>query len=105
MTAVAWPGDPIVLPRSKNQSGAQQVVVQQEKQHGVQHEVELAVIIGRRVTRCQSDAEAMASVAGFCVALDVTDRDAQTKAKVAKHDAPILCASACMFLFYFLLLI
>ena len=45
------------------------------------HEVELAAIIGTRCRRLASDDEALAAVAGFCVALDMTDREAQTAAK------------------------
>ena len=91
MTAVAWPGEPVVLPPAgKSGTGPHQ-----GGDHGVQHEVELAVIIGSRVPRgslqrrggsgepgeCTDD-EAMSRVAGYCLALDVTDRDAQTQAKV-----------------------
>ena len=43
--------------------------------------MELAAIIGTRCRRLASDDEALAAVAGFCVALDMTDREAQTAAK------------------------
>ena len=70
-TAIAWPGSPIVLPRSAR-SGT----------YGVQHELELGLIIGKRASCLADDDSALATVAGFVLALDVTDRDAQTEAKV-----------------------
>ena len=45
----------------------------------VHHEGELAVVIGSPLTRARSDAEALACVAGYTVANDVTARDLQKK--------------------------
>jgi len=60
-SAVIGPGDPIILP-------------QQSKQ--VEHEAELAVVIGRR-GRWISPAQAYEHVLGYTVANDVTARDLQ----------------------------
>ena len=65
-TSYAFPGTPLVVPAGVRQ---------------LHHEVELAAIIGTRCRRLASDDEALAAVAGFCVALDMTDREAQTAAK------------------------
>ena len=46
------------------------------------HEVELGVIIGSRAKDVVDEASAMACVAGYVVAIDVTERDEQTAAKV-----------------------
>ena len=75
-TTYAWPGTPLVLPRQRLAGG-------DGGQHGIHHELELAVIIGERVRHCTDDAAAMRAVAGYVLALDITDRDAQTAAKVA----------------------
>jgi len=51
------------------------------KNHGtVHHEVELAVCMGKR-TRAVKEAEAMKYVAGYGLALDLTLRDVQARAK------------------------
>ena len=46
------------------------------------HEVELGVVIGERARRIQAS-DAMRHVAGFCLALDMTDREGQAEAKAA----------------------
>lgn len=46
------------------------------------HEVELGVIIGAPASRVRA-ADAMQHVAGYCLALDMTDRQGQDKAKKA----------------------
>ena len=43
----------------------------------VHHEGELTVVIGKHLFMAQSDAEALAAVAGYTVANDVTARDLQ----------------------------
>ena len=60
-SAVNGPFDPILLPKSSRQ---------------VDWEVELAVVIAKRVKRV-SRADAPACIAGFCVGNDVSGRDAQ----------------------------
>jgi 2-keto-4-pentenoate hydratase/2-oxohepta-3-ene-1,7-dioic acid hydratase in catechol pathway len=95
-SAVIGPGEAILLPPQSEQ---------------VEHEAELAVVIGRRTRNAGAD-EAMAAVFGYTVANDVTARDLQqrdgqwTRAKgfdtfcplgpwidtdVAPHDLRILC--------------
>eukprot|EP00668_Euglena_longa_P028913 GGOE01036247.1.p1 GENE.GGOE01036247.1~~GGOE01036247.1.p1 ORF type:complete len:262 (+),score=78.33 GGOE01036247.1:79-786(+) len=69
-TSLAFPGEPLVIPR--HDVGA------------IHHEVELAVLIGRRAKDvCIEDDEALLAeyVAGYCVAIDVTARDEQTEVK------------------------
>ena len=46
------------------------------------HELELGVIIGKRCPRIEPSV-AMEHVAGYCLALDMTDREGQTEAKAA----------------------
>ena len=46
----------------------------------IHHEVELGVVIGE-TTKCVSESDAMKYVAGYTLALDMTDRVAQTEAK------------------------
>lgn len=60
-TAVVGPDDPIVLP---------------EYSHHVEHEAELAVVIGR-ITKNVSPEQALHHVLGYTVANDVTARDVQ----------------------------
>lgn len=60
-SAIIGPGDPIVLPPDS---------------HQVEHEGEIAVVIGRRA-RHVPEVEAMAVVAGFAALNDVTARDLQ----------------------------
>jgi len=77
-TSVAFPGEPIVLPDPSLRSRPNVA-----EAHGVQHEIELGIIIGRRCRHLTSEAEAAAAVAGYLLAIDVTDRDEQTAAKQA----------------------
>ena len=49
--------------------------------HGVHHELELGVIVGRACKGLTDEAEAMRCVAGFVLGLDITERDEQTAAK------------------------
>ncbi|HEY0118396.1 MAG TPA: fumarylacetoacetate hydrolase family protein [Cellulomonas sp.] len=78
-TSVIGPDDPIVLPDWSEQ---------------VEHEAELAVVIGK-VTRNVSAAEALSRVFGFTVANDVTARDVQrtdaqwTRAKGFDSSCPL----------------
>ena len=58
-------GSPIQIPRGAGE---------------VHHEIELGVIIGA-TARHISEGDAMACVAGFCLAIDLTARDVQLKAK------------------------
>jgi 2-keto-4-pentenoate hydratase/2-oxohepta-3-ene-1,7-dioic acid hydratase in catechol pathway len=62
-SAVIGPDEEILLPSASQR---------------VDYEGELAVVIGRR-TRCVDRAEALACVAGYCVANDVTARDYQNE--------------------------
>ena len=73
-TSYAWPGAPIVLPARRSTSGVASV-------HGVHHELELGVIVGRACKGLTDEAEAMRCVAGFVLGLDITERDEQTAAK------------------------
>mmetsp|Transcript_33166 Transcript_33166/g.110681 ORF Transcript_33166/g.110681 Transcript_33166/m.110681 type:complete len:328 (-) Transcript_33166:164-1147(-) len=77
-TAYAFPGQPLVLRdparRPRRRCGTE---------FGVHHELELAVVIGRRCRHLPTDADAAAAVAGYALALDITDRDEQTEAKRA----------------------
>ena len=79
-TAICGPTDPIIIPKTAE---------------AVDWEVELACVIGRRTTGV-SEREAMAAVAGFGVANDVTERNWQfqrggqwSKAKSADTFAPL----------------
>ncbi len=69
-SALIGPGDPIILPRMSRR---------------VDHEVELAVIIGRRAKRVPAE-EAMDYVLGYTILLDITARDLQ--AEVRKKGLP-----------------
>ncbi|TPX57916.1 hypothetical protein PhCBS80983_g03499 [Powellomyces hirtus] len=51
--------------------------------HVMHHEIELGIVIGKTATHV-SRAEADSVVAGYCLALDMTARDLQDKAKSAK---------------------
>jgi 2-keto-4-pentenoate hydratase/2-oxohepta-3-ene-1,7-dioic acid hydratase in catechol pathway len=62
-SAIIGPGEPIVLPRLSNH---------------VEHEAEIAVVIGRRLRRV-GEADAMRGVAGFTCLNDVTARDWQRR--------------------------
>lgn len=63
-TSVSGPFDPVVLPPGST---------------ATDHEVELGVVIGRRLSRCSGRAEALAAVAGYLTANDVTERDRVAK--------------------------
>jgi acylpyruvate hydrolase len=73
-TSYAYPGEPLLLPRRRPDGSYG------DGTHGVHHEVELGLIIGRRCRDVSSD-EAMDAVAGFVLGLDMTERDEQTAAK------------------------
>ena len=73
-TTYAWPGAPLVLPARRGTSGVVSV-------HGVHHELELGVIVGRTCKGLTDEAEAMRCVAGYVLGLDITERDEQTAAK------------------------
>jgi 2-keto-4-pentenoate hydratase/2-oxohepta-3-ene-1,7-dioic acid hydratase in catechol pathway len=62
-SSVIGPGDGIILPPQSEQ---------------VEHEAELAVVIGRRIRNASSD-EAMAGIFGYTAANDVTARDLQQR--------------------------
>ncbi|WP_048150471.1 fumarylacetoacetate hydrolase family protein [Palaeococcus ferrophilus] len=64
-SALIGPGDPIILPRMSKH---------------VDHEVELAVIIGERAKRVPAE-KAMDYVLGYTILLDITARDLQWEAK------------------------
>lgn len=64
-SALIGPGDPIILPRMSRR---------------VDHEVELAVIIGKRAKRVPAE-KAMDYVLGYTIMLDITARDLQWEAK------------------------
>ena len=64
-SALIGPGDPIILPRVSRR---------------VDHEVELAVIIGRRAKRVPAE-NAMDYVLGYTILLDITARDLQAEAR------------------------
>eukprot|EP00667_Euglena_gracilis_P023482 EG_transcript_26541 len=69
-TSLAFPGEPLVIPR--------------HDVGDIHHEVELAVLIGRRAKDVilEDDDRVLAEyVAGYCIAVDVTARDEQTEAK------------------------
>src|ERR687886_28328 len=61
-TSVIGPGDAIRVPAGST---------------NVQHEVELAVVIGARGARSVTEEQAMASVFGYTIGNDVTERDMQ----------------------------
>lgn len=75
-TSYAFDGAPVVLPRPRGSAAAG------ASDHGVHHELELGVIIGSTAKDVASDAAAMACVAGYVLALDITERDEQTAAKI-----------------------
>ena len=64
-SALIGPGEPIILPRMSKR---------------VDHEVELAVIIGRRAKRVPEE-KAMDYVLGYTILLDITARDLQAEAR------------------------
>ncbi|ASJ01965.1 acylpyruvase [Thermococcus profundus] len=64
-SALIGPGDPIILPRMSKR---------------VDHEVELAVIIGKRTKRVPAE-KAMDYVIGYTIMLDITARDLQAEAR------------------------
>ncbi|ASJ06209.1 fumarylacetoacetate hydrolase family protein [Thermococcus pacificus] len=64
-SALIGPGEPIILPRMSKR---------------VDHEVELAVIIGKRAKRVPAE-KAMDYVLGYTIMLDITARDLQAEAK------------------------
>ena len=76
-TSYAWPGSPLILPARRSTSLGIATV------HGVHHELELGVIIGRAAKGVADEAEASACVAGYVLGLDITERDEQTAAKNA----------------------
>eukprot|EP00965_Chrysotila_dentata_P076780 2534830-Pleurochrysis_carterae.AAC.1 len=60
-TSYAWPGDPLVLPRSRGNVAVK---------HGVHHELELAVILSKRVKGERDHQAAMQAIAGYVLAID-----------------------------------
>lgn len=64
-SALIGPGEPIILPRISRR---------------VDHEVELAVIIGKRARRVPAE-KAMDYVMGYTILLDITARDLQAEAR------------------------
>jgi 2-keto-4-pentenoate hydratase/2-oxohepta-3-ene-1,7-dioic acid hydratase in catechol pathway len=64
-SALIGPGEPIILPRMSRR---------------VDHEVELAVIIGKRAKRVPRE-KAMEYVLGYTILLDITARDLQAEAR------------------------
>ena len=68
-SSVIGPGETILLPRGLGQIG---------------HEVELAVVLGRRATQVRKK-DAYKYVAGYTIANDVTARDQQTKDLTVRH--------------------
>lgn len=72
-TSYAFPGTQLVLPPRR--TGTRFPV-----RNGIHHELELAVIIGKTV-KDVSEGDAMGAVAGYMLALDITERDEQTAAK------------------------
>ncbi|MDV3103797.1 fumarylacetoacetate hydrolase family protein [Thermococcus waiotapuensis] len=64
-SALIGPGEPIILPRMSKR---------------VDHEVELAVIIGKRAKRVPAE-RAMDHILGYTVMLDITARDLQEEAR------------------------
>ncbi len=64
-SALIGPGDPIILPRMSKR---------------VDHEVELAVIIGKRAKQVPAE-KAMDYVLGYMILLDITARDLQAEAR------------------------
>ncbi len=64
-SALIGPGDPIILPRMSKR---------------VDHEVELAVIIGKRAKQVPAE-KAMDYVLGYTILLDITARDLQAEAR------------------------
>ncbi|WP_054839444.1 fumarylacetoacetate hydrolase family protein [Thermococcus sp. JCM 11816] len=64
-SALIGPGNPIILPRMSKR---------------VDHEVELAVIIGKRAKRVPAE-KAMDYVLGYTIMLDITARDLQAEAR------------------------
>ncbi len=79
-TSYAFPGQPLVLPRRRKAAP--------DVKNGVHYEVELAVIIRERLSRRDKNLAALSDdallarfVAGYMVAIDVTERDEQTASK------------------------
>jgi len=68
-SSVAGPGEPILLPRDKGR---------------IDHEVELAVVIGRRASNVKKK-DAYKYIAGYSIINDVTARELQTKDLEKQH--------------------
>lgn len=68
-----------LLPCSREQPGEIQAPPGVSELH---HEVELAVVVGKKASRVNAE-EAMDYVKGYAIALDVTARDLQEKAKAS----------------------
>lgn len=72
MSAIAWPGEPIRLPT---------LPWPHPRKFGIQHEVELGIIIGETCKQVTDEVSAIGCVAGYVLALDITDRDRMAAAK------------------------
>ncbi len=64
-STVIAPGEPIIMP---------------SESHRVDHEGELAVVIGKRLSKPKDEQEAMSAIFGYTIANDVTARDLQKAA-------------------------
>ena len=69
-TSYAFEGAPVRIPHGRSE---------------VHYEVELGVLIGEKIDHCKSETlseeEIMSHIAGYCVTIDMTDRELQTIAK------------------------
>ncbi len=75
------PKEPVIfLKPPSSLIGPEEKIVLPNKSRNVHHEVELAVIIGKKAKKVSAE-EAMKYVLGYTILLDITARDLQDKAK------------------------
>lgn len=95
-TGVSIPSEPVVfLKPSTSVGGPVDPIELPPGSEATDHEVELGVVVGRRLRRCPDPAEALAAVAGYVTANDVSERSriaagpTWTKGKCADTFTPV----------------
>lgn len=79
------PAEPMLFlkPASSLVSPHEQIILPPQSQD-VHHEVELVVVLGRRLCRARPD-QVLGAIAGLAVGIDLTARDIQQRAKAKGH--------------------
>jgi len=95
-TGAAIPGEPVVFLKTPTSVGGPFDAIElPPRSETTDHEVELGVVVGHRLRRCSDPVEALAAVAGYLTANDVTERSriaagpTWTKGKCADTFTPI----------------